>query len=56
MTLSARIGVFLRVRGMEMIGKKVYCLAAVFALLFTVAVPVAAEEKTIDLNIPGCSA
>jgi hypothetical protein len=38
-----------------MIGKKVYCLAAVFVLLFAVAVPVAAEEKMIELTIPGCN-
>jgi len=38
-----------------MIGKKVLGLAAVFVLL-VIAAPVTAAEKTIQLNIPGCSA
>jgi hypothetical protein len=39
-----------------MIGKKVIGLAAVFVLLLVIAFPVAAAEKTIQLNSPGCNA
>jgi hypothetical protein len=39
-----------------MIGKKALGLAAVFVVLLVIAAPVAAEEKTIHLNIPGCGA
>jgi hypothetical protein len=38
-----------------MIGNRVIGLAAVFALLLIIAAPVAAAEKTIELNIPGCN-
>jgi hypothetical protein len=38
-----------------MITNKVIGLAAVFVLLLVVAAPVAAAEKTIELNIPGCN-
>ncbi len=38
-----------------MIGNKIVGLAAVFALLLIIAAPVAAAEKTIELNIPGCT-
>jgi len=39
-----------------MIGNKVIGIAVVFVLLFLIAAPVAAAEKTIQLNSPGCSA
>ena len=38
-----------------MIGNKVMGLAAVFALLLIIAMPVTAAEQTIELNIPGCN-
>jgi hypothetical protein len=38
-----------------MIEKKVIGLAVLFMMLFVIAAPVAAAEKTIQLNIPGCS-
>jgi hypothetical protein len=41
-------------RGMN--AMKVIGLTVVFALLAIIAVPVAAEEKTIELTIPGCNA
>ena len=48
---------FLRERGKrEMIGNKVIGFAVAVVLLFVVAASVAAEEKTIQLNSPGCSA
>jgi hypothetical protein len=40
---------------MRMIGKKVLGLVAAFVLLLVIASPVVADEKTIQLNIPGCS-
>jgi hypothetical protein len=40
----------------EMIGHKVMGLAVFFMLLFVIAAPVAAAEKTIQLNSPGCNA
>lgn len=51
------IWIFLRERGKrEMIGNKVIGFAVAVVLLFVVAASVAAEEKTIQLNSPGCSA
>jgi hypothetical protein len=51
-----------KVSGERMVGMrgmnamKVIGLTVVFALLAIIAVPVAAEEKTIELTIPGCNA
>ena len=42
-------------RDERMIGKKRLGLAAVFLLLLVIATPGFAKEKTIQLNIPGCS-
>ncbi len=39
-----------------MIGNKVIGFTVVFVLLFVVAASVAAAEKTIQLNSPGCTA
>ena len=40
-----------------MIGKQVLGLAAIlFILILLITIPVAAAEKTILLNIPGCNA
>jgi len=38
-----------------MIGKKALGLLVVLALLLVIAEPVAAAERTFQLNIPGCS-
>jgi hypothetical protein len=42
--------------GKKMIGKTVLGLVAVVALLLVIAAPVTAAEKTIQMNIPGCTA
>lgn len=46
-----------RKEGREMkIGNGMIGLAAFFALLMVIAMPVTAAEKTIQLNSPGCNA
>lgn len=37
-------------------GKRIFCLLAGLLLVFALASPLAAEEKTFDLTIPGCTA
>jgi len=50
-------GFFLREKGKrEMIRKKATGLAVILVLLFVAAASATAEEKTIELNSPGCSA
>jgi hypothetical protein len=56
-TILTGICVFLREKGKKkMIGNRVIGLAVFFMLLFVIAAPVAAAEKTIQLNSPGCNA